>query len=603
MGKNQKKKEPPSWRFELHQSVDALVPVPSARGGKKGGGKRSGGGLEERAGTEKPPNGDWDQIDPAVFCELVPTLPRDLVFSVCATERAAGAPVQEALDRLLALSLREEPASSGQGSSSQPTLRVARGVSVRVPQEDAGAPVPRPPVRDGDTGSLRLWALPVEICGEICATLGGASPATLGRLAQSCTGCRALVSAWLRHDVGSAGLGLGSSHCFGVGGAAWWAPAAAPSACVQQGSTLLTDGGHTARFRLSVSGQWGGERGVRLARQLGSLQLLAIDCQNRGGFGAAAAVALWASESSRLLGGLRALRLLGCDEADENALASLAHRCPQLTALDLSGCAQLSGDALPALATLQHLRALSLASNPQLNATALQALLRGCPSLRVADLSYCDGASLGHPLRSLRSAPHHSLFGAEHLSPPAPAPPQPATTAPPPPRAPAARGAARAGWGALPLQELYLRGWVRLTALSLGSGCVRLASLDLSSCASLASLQLQLPALTTLSATTCPKLEVVLLECPALHSLSLAQAKLLHALQADSSTELQSLNLYGCRTLTASHLSALLRVAGASLRALNLNGAFGTEEVSRELIMQSCPRLALLDDKGRVRKH
>jgi hypothetical protein len=144
---------------------------------------------------------------------------------------------------------------------------------------------------------------------------------------------------------------------------------------------------------------------------------------------------------------------------------------------------------------------------------------------------------------------------------------------------------------------------VRLTALSLGSGCVRLASLDLSSCVSLGSLQLQLPALTTLSATTCPKLEVVVLECPALHSLSLAQAKLLHALQADSSTELQSLNLYGCRQLTASHLSALLRVAGASLRALNLNGAFGTEEVSRELIMQSCPRLALLDDKGRVRKH
>ena len=96
---------------------------------------------------------------------------------------------------------------------------------------------------------------------------------------------------------------------------------------------------------------------------------------------------------------------------------------------------------------------------------------------------------------------------------------------------------------------------------------------------------------------------LLLLECPALHSLSLAQARLLHALQADRSTELQSLNLYGCRQLTASHLSALLRVAGASLRALNLNGAFGTEEVSRELILQSCPRLALLDDKGRVRKH
>jgi hypothetical protein len=600
MGKNQKKKEPPQWRFELHQSVDALVPVPSARGGKKGGGKHSTGG-EERAGAEKPPNGDWDQIDPAVFCELVPTLPRDLVFTMCATERAAGAPVQEALDRLLALSLREKPASSGQGPS-QPTLRVARGVSVRVPQGEAGAPVPRPPVRDGDMGSLRLWALPVEICGEICATLGGASPATLGRLAQSCTGCRAVVAAWLRHDVGSAGLGLGSNHCFGVGGAAWWAPVAAPSACVQQSSTLLTDGGHTARFRLSVSGSWGGERGVRLARQLGSLQLLAVDCQAQGGFSTAAVAALWARESARLLGGLRALRLLGCDEADEAAFASLAHRCPQLTALDLSGCPQLSGDALSALATLQHLRALSLASNPQLNATALQALLRGCPLLRVADLSHCDGASPGHA--SLRTAPHHSLFGAEHLSPPPPAPPQPAAAAAPPlPRAPAARGAARAGWGALPLQELYLRGWVRLTALSLGSGCVRLASLDLSSCVSLGSLQLQLPALTTLSATTCPKLEVVVLECPALHSLSLAQAKLLHALQADSSTELQSLNLYGCRQLTASHLSALLRVAGASLRALNLNGAFGTEEVSRELIMQSCPRLALLDDKGRVRKH
>ena len=50
-------------------------------------------------------------------------------------------------------------------------------------------------------------------------------------------------------------------------------------------------------------------------------------------------------------------------------------------------------------------------------------------------------------------------------------------------------------------------------------------------------------------------------------------------------------------------LSALLKVAGTSLRALNLNGAFGTEEVSHEFIVQSCPRLALLDDKGRVRKH
>ena len=136
MGKNQKKKEPPQWRFELHQSVDALVPVPSPRGGKKGGGKRSGAGLEERA--EKPPNSDWDQIDPAVFCELVPTLPRDLVFSMCASERAAGTPVQAALDRLLALSLSEEAGSSGQGPS-QPTLRVARGVSVRVPQEEAPA--------------------------------------------------------------------------------------------------------------------------------------------------------------------------------------------------------------------------------------------------------------------------------------------------------------------------------------------------------------------------------------------------------------------------------------------------------------------------------
>ena len=66
--------------------------------------------------------------------------------------------------------------------------------------------------------------------------------------------------------------------------------------------------------------------------------------------GAAAVAALWARESARLLGGLRALRLLGCHEADEAKLVSLAHRCPQLTALDLSGCAQLSADALPALA-------------------------------------------------------------------------------------------------------------------------------------------------------------------------------------------------------------------------------------------------------------
>jgi hypothetical protein len=111
------------------------------------------------------------------------------------------------------------------------------------------------------------------------------------------------------------------------------------------------------------------------------------------------------------------------------------------------------------------------------------------------------------------------------------------------------------------------------------------------------------PALTTLSAKECAKLEVVILECPRLHSLSLSQCKVLYLLQADASAALQSLNLYGCRLLTAAALSALLKVAGTSLRALNLNGAFGTEEVSHEFIVQSCPRLALLDDKGRVRKH
>jgi len=96
---------------------------------------------------------------------------------------------------------------------------------------------------------------------------------------------------------------------------------------------------------------------------------------------------------------------------------------------------------------------------------------------------------------------------------------------------------------------------------------------------------------------------VALLECPQLCSVVLSQCKQLYLLQADASPNLQSLNLYGCRLLTASSLSALLRVAGASLRALNLNGAFGTEEVSHEFIVASCPRLALLDDKGRVRKH
>ena len=182
MGKNQKKNQQPQWRFELHQSVDAIVPTTRGGGGKKvGGGKKWNDAWERRAGTGKPPNDEWDDVDPAVFCELVPTLPRDLVFSTCARERAAGAPVQEALDRLLALSL-EEP-DNDQGPSSQPALQLGPGVGIIAPVR------PLPP-GEGDTGTLRLAALPTELCGEICAMLGAANPVSLGRLAQSCVGCR-----------------------------------------------------------------------------------------------------------------------------------------------------------------------------------------------------------------------------------------------------------------------------------------------------------------------------------------------------------------------------------------------------------------------------
>ena len=152
------------------------------------------------------------------------------------------------------------------------------------------------------------------------------------------------------------------------------------------------------------------------------------------------------------------------------------------------------------------------------------------------------------------------------------------------------------------VSELYVRGWVRLTALALGSGCAGLTALDVSSCANLASLQLQLPALHTLSASACPKLEVVILECPKLRSVSLAQCKAMYTLLAEHSTELQSLNVFGCRGLGADALNALLRVVGPSLRALNLNGAIGTQEVTHEELLVKCPGLARLEDNGRVRK-
>ena len=73
-------------------------------------------------------------------------------------------------------------------------------------------------------------------------------------------------------------------------------------------------------------------------------------------------------------------------------------------------------------------------------------------------------------------------------------------------------------------------------------------------------------------------------------------------LLAEHSTELQSLNVFGCRGLGADALNALLRVVGPSLRALNLNGAIGTQDVTHEELLIKCPGLARLEDNGRVRK-
>ena len=60
--------------------------------------------------------------------------------------------------------------------------------------------------------------------------------------------------------------------------------------------------------------------------------------------------------------------------------------------------------------------------------------------------------------------------------------------------------------------------------------------------------------------------------------------------------------LFGCREIGAKSLRELLKTASKSLRHLDINGAYGTEDVTDEEVRKLCPNLEHLDAKGRRSK-
>ena len=85
--------------------------------------------------------------------------------------------------------------------------------------------------------------------------------------------------------------------------------------------------------------------------------------------------------------GHTALNLSACRQITGDALHFLPHLCPSLQTLDLSWCCQLRADDVEPLSSLSGI---SLRGCHRLPADALAALLRGSPSLRAARLPDTD---------------------------------------------------------------------------------------------------------------------------------------------------------------------------------------------------------------------
>jgi hypothetical protein len=158
------------------------------------------------------------------------------------------------------------------------------------------------------------------------------------------------------------------------------------------------------------------------------------------------------------------------------------------------------------------------------------------------------------------------------------------------------------GWDRLRVGSLCLRSWKTLTSLTLDDA-PQLTLLDLSSCGALTELRLALPRLCSLNSANCASLGGLRLECVELRTLVLSQCKALVTLEADQTERLETLNLFGCRSLGADVLNSLLSRCGLSLRTLDLNGTLRTTELTEGQIRERCPSLAHLDVRGRQAKY
>ena len=158
------------------------------------------------------------------------------------------------------------------------------------------------------------------------------------------------------------------------------------------------------------------------------------------------------------------------------------------------------------------------------------------------------------------------------------------------------------------LEELNLSGWGKppngpgINLCLNEANFANLLSLTVTSCESLYVLQCSLPRLTKLCATGATKLTGVILDCPNLIELNLSNAKKMNPLLASGSTQLEVCKLFGCREIGAKSLRELLKTASKSLRHLDINGAYGTEDVTILEMYRLCPNLEHLDPKGRRSK-
>uniref|UniRef100_A0A7S4BWY1 F-box domain-containing protein n=1 Tax=Chrysotila carterae TaxID=13221 RepID=A0A7S4BWY1_CHRCT len=567
-------------------------------------------------------------LDLESLCAMVPSLPQDLVRDVWLQQSEAGNNAQQLSELLLALAMptdqAEAPSAALEANASNddgadcalssadavaPTNTTANTTANTNVNSNASTDATTTSTTDATTTSASAVSVACSSSSATATVASAVAPTAAASPAQSRVRERTALASLpdevfqlLVAQIGFSALGSLALVCFET--------SQFVQRWVRQEVTSLTVGSRALRG-------WSDERVLQLLRVSSELRSLTVDGRERelafSAFGA-----LLRLQLGRSLG---SLQLRSCDALAPAHVMSLPHALQQLKSLALHDCEGLTDEAAAHLVCCANLTSLSLAGNAQLSRALLQQLLKRLPRLERANFDFCAGARksarksdassclhAGERAAVRRAVSHAIRLGAESeavagsLEARIHADEAAAKLLCAAARSTSSSRDASSGWDSSSVKDLSLRGWQSMTTFKLRQS-PRLLSLDLSRCAHLTSIDLEVPALLSFTASNCSALvDVTLASCAGLSAMQLSQSKALRTVLAAQSCAIEQLNAFGCRSLSAESVSAILDVSGASLAHLDLNGTLCTASLTEDDIRRRCPQLCHLDVRGRAAK-